>query len=118
MKAHPYRVWILVAVIAAAAIGLFLYRNLDANLLLVFLVAVNCVTVLLFGYDKMASQREGAGRVPNAVLFGLAVIGGALGAAVGMRVFHHKTGQRYRWWRLVVWASLLAYIVLLVLWLF
>jgi uncharacterized membrane protein YsdA (DUF1294 family) len=118
MKAHPYRVWILVVVIVAAAIGLFLYRNLDASLLLVYLVAVNSVTLLFFGYDKTASQREGAGRVPNAVLFGLAVVGGALGAVVGMRVFHHKTAPRYRWWRLVVWISLLAYIVLSLLWLF
>ena len=118
MKAHPYRVWNLVAVLLAAALGLLLYWRLDLNLLVVYLVAVNVVTVLLFGYDKTAAQRKGAGRIPNPVLFGLAVVGGALGALVGMRIFHHKTGERYRSWRLVVWASLLAHITLALLWLF
>ncbi len=43
-------------------------------------------------------------------------MGGALGALVGVRVFHHKTGRRYRWWRLIVWFSLLAYVGLFLLW--
>jgi uncharacterized membrane protein YsdA (DUF1294 family) len=117
MKAHPYRVWGFVAALLAAVIGFLLYRYLDIGLLGVYLCAINLATFVLFWYDKTASRKEGAGRVPNQILFGLSAVGGALGALAGMRVFHHKTGLRYRWWRLVVWVSLLIYIALFLRWL-
>ena len=117
MKAHPYRVWTFVAAVLAVLVGWLLYRYLDLSALWVYLAAINVVTAVLFGYDKTASRRENAGRIPNPVLFGLSIVGGALGALIAMRVFRHKTGPRYRWWRLVVWASLLAYVILAVRWL-
>jgi uncharacterized membrane protein YsdA (DUF1294 family) len=118
MKTHPYRVWILFVVLLVVIIGLVLYGTVGISFGWMYLIAINVVTFLLFMYDKMASRRERAGRIPNRVLFGLCVLGGAIGAWAGMRVFHHKTGPRYRRWRMVVWLSLLAYVMLSILWLF
>ena len=44
----------------------------------------------MYGIDKRQAQRDGW-RVPEAVLHGLALIGGVLGAWAGRAFFHHKT---------------------------
>lgn len=58
-------------------------------LLLVWL-GLNAVVACVYGYDKW--QAKGGGRrVPERTLLGLALLGGAAGALVGMRVTRHKT---------------------------
>lgn len=56
----------------------------------IYLIAVNIAAYLLFGIDKRKSIR-GEWRVPESTLLFLAFLGGAPGAMIGMRVFHHKT---------------------------
>lgn len=56
----------------------------------IYLIAVNIAAFLLFGIDKRKAIR-GEWRVPEGTLLSLAVFGGAPGAMIGMRVFHHKT---------------------------
>lgn len=46
---------------------------------------------LAMGLDKWKAKREGARRIPEKTLLGLAAIGGSIGAICGMRLFHHKT---------------------------
>ena len=68
------------------------------GLLWAWLAVVNLVTFLAFGLDKWKARRkvqhESVRRVPEKTLFLLAVLGGSLGALLGMRVFHHKTLHR------------------------
>ena len=77
-----------------------------------YLAAANVITALLYGADK-AKARRGAWRIPERVLLGCGICGGALGALLGMRLFHHKT--RHWYFRaintaaLLAWAALLAY---------
>lgn len=55
------------------------------------------MSVILFcmmGADKHRARR-GTRRIPEARLFFAAVLGGAPGGWLGMRVFHHKTRHRY-----------------------
>jgi uncharacterized membrane protein YsdA (DUF1294 family) len=47
-------------------------------------------TFLFYGWDKWRAKRSGR-RVPERTLHGLALLGGFLGAWLGMRVFRHKT---------------------------
>lgn len=54
-------------------------------------VAVNAVTFAYYGYDKGQARTDGAPRVPEVVLHGLAAAGGTGGAYGGMRYFRHKT---------------------------
>ncbi len=43
--------------------------------------------------DKKAARKHRR-RIPEKVLFGIAIFGGALGSYLGMRVFHHKTRHK------------------------
>ena len=59
-----------------------------------WLLAVNATAFFTYGYDKwIAGNRPRSMRVPEAVLLGLALVGGTPGAYVGMRLFHHKTAK-------------------------
>ena len=77
--------------------------------LLWYLAAVNLVTFTVYGVDK-AKARRGAWRVPEKTLFLLPLLGGSIGALLGMRAFRHKTKHWYFVWGIP--AILLAQIAL------
>lgn len=78
-----------------------------------YLVLANLVGFLLMAADKRRA-RSGAWRIPEHTLFAVALLGGSLGAWVGMYCFRHKT----RHWRFVVGMPLiLAAQLLLAFWL-
>lgn len=58
-----------------------------------YLIAINLIAFLAFGIDKRKAQK-GAWRIKEATLLGLAVIGGSIGALLGMKVFRHKTKHK------------------------
>lgn len=55
-----------------------------------YLIIINIITFILYGSDKSRARRN-AWRIPELTLIGFAAAGGALGAFLGMRIFHHKT---------------------------
>ena len=59
-----------------------------------YLAAVNLAAFALMGVDKRRARR-GDWRISEKALFLPAVLGGALGGLLGMRVFHHKTKHWY-----------------------
>ena len=59
-------------------------------IIIIYLIAINVVTFFLYGIDKWKAKRS-KWRIPEATLLGLAVIGGSIGAWIGMKVWHHKT---------------------------
>ena len=60
------------------------------ELLLYYFVCVNVLTFFVYGIDK-SKARQGKWRISEATLLLLAVIGGSIGAWLGMRVWRHKT---------------------------
>ena len=54
------------------------------------LIVLNIVTFLVYGIDKWKAK-QGSWRISEASLLILAVIGGSIGALIGMKVWHHKT---------------------------
>ena len=60
------------------------------QLILACLVVINVVTFFTYGIDKWKA-RHSKWRISEATLLGLAVIGGSIGAWLGMKVWHHKT---------------------------
>lgn len=68
-----------------------------AGALAVWLIAINLVTFAVYGADKRRARR-GAWRVPEKTLFLLPLLGGSVGALLGMRVFRHKTKHWYFVW--------------------
>ena len=61
-----------------------------ANALLYYLIVINVVTFLVYGIDKVKAKR-GYWLISEVTLLMLAVIGGSIGALLGMKVWHHKT---------------------------
>ena len=65
----------------------------DLNLLhivLVYLATINVVTFFIYGIDKWKAKKSKM-RIRETALLGLAVLGGSIGAWLGMKVWHHKT---------------------------
>ena len=58
--------------------------------MLLALLIINLLTFFVYGLDK-AKARRAQWRIPEATLLGLAVLGGSIGAWIGMKVWHHKT---------------------------
>ena len=65
--------------------------------LLIWLAGVNVVTFALYGIDKHRAKK-GRWRIPERTLLLLPLLGGSVGALLGMRVFHHKTKHWYFVW--------------------
>ena len=83
--------------------------------LLYYLIVINVVTFLVYGIDKWKAvnqrgqsqtrlsyaerkqprpkvkTKQGSWRISEATLLILAVIGGSIGALLGMKIWHHKT---------------------------
>lgn len=57
---------------------------------IIYLLIINVVTFLLYGFDKWRAKRD-KWRVPEKTLLLMAAIGGSIGAFAGMQVFRHKT---------------------------
>ena len=57
---------------------------------LIYLVVINLLTFITYGIDKLKAKRS-KWRISEATLLGLAVVGGSIGAWLGMKAWHHKT---------------------------
>lgn len=55
-----------------------------------YLLGINAVTFIVYGIDKYKAKKT-KWRIPEATLLLLAVLGGSIGAWMGMKVWHHKT---------------------------
>ena len=55
-----------------------------------YLLAINAVAFIVYGIDKYKAKKA-KWRIPETTLLLLAVLGGSIGAWMGMKVWHHKT---------------------------
>ena len=60
------------------------------HIVLVYLAVMGVVTFFVYGIDKWKAKKS-KWRVPEATLLMLAILGGSIGAWLGMKVWHHKT---------------------------
>ena len=58
--------------------------------LIYYLLAINAVAFIMYGIDKYKAKKA-KWRISEATLLLLAVLGGSIGAWIGMKVWHHKT---------------------------
>ena len=58
-----------------------------------YLIIINIVTFLVYGIDKWKAKKS-LWRVRENSLLMLAVLGGSIGAWLGMKVWHHKTQHK------------------------
>ena len=60
------------------------------KILIIYFVTINLATFLVYGVDKWKAKRS-KWRITEAALLLLAVLGGSIGALLGMKVWRHKT---------------------------
>ena len=58
-----------------------------------YLLIINIITFIIYGIDKYKSIKHKY-RISEATLIILAILGGAIGAFLGMVTFHHKTQKK------------------------
>ena len=59
-----------------------------------YLTILSILTFILYGVDKLKAK-AGAYRIPEKILLGLSLLGGAPGGIIAMRLFRHKTNKKY-----------------------
>lgn len=57
---------------------------------LLYWLGINVVAFLLYGVDKWKAKRA-KWRISEATLIWMAVLGGSVGALLGIKLWHHKT---------------------------
>lgn len=60
------------------------------KVMLIYLAVVNVLAFIMYGIDKYKAKHD-RWRIREAILIGIALMGGSVGAWIGMRVWHHKT---------------------------
>ena len=63
-------------------------------ILIAYLCVVNIVAFAMFGIDKKRARKH-QWRISEKALFISAIIGGSIGALLGMHIFRHKTKHWY-----------------------
>ena len=81
---------------------------------LLYLLLINAAAFLLMLVDKLKAKKN-RWRIPERTLFGSALLGGSIGAILGMYTFRHKT--RHLSFTLGMPAILIAQVALII-WIF
>lgn len=63
-------------------------------IIVIYLVIINIVGFASMGIDKWKAKHH-AWRIPERILFTIAIFGGSLGSLIGMYTFRHKTKHWY-----------------------
>jgi|688.fasta_scaffold340115_1 uncharacterized membrane protein YsdA (DUF1294 family) len=90
MKGSPQVIFGTLAVLLTAVLTAGILLNFEIPIWLAATLAVNVIAVFFVGLDKSLSKGKSL-RIPESILFLLALCGGALGVFVAMQIFRHKT---------------------------
>ena len=116
MPTHqPKKTFLRIAVVLVAVISSLLWW-LGLPALYAYLIGINAVTMLLYGYDKRQAI-VGRGRVPEVILHAAALVGGSPGALIAQMLFRHKT-RKFKFRLVFVGVVLLQVLVALGYWYF
>ena len=84
------------------------------RIIIIYLLVINIATFFTYGIDKWKAKKS-KWRIREASLLTLAVLGGSIGAWLGMKVWHHKTmHKKFKYGVpaiLILQLALLAYII-------
>jgi uncharacterized membrane protein YsdA (DUF1294 family) len=100
---------ILGAILWLIVFGVFIYET-DWNYITNWVFAGTIVTFLFFVGDKLFATARGS-RVPSGVLWGMSLLGGVIGAWLGMIILRHKFDYKSFWTvqvvATIIWGALL-----------
>ena len=63
------------------------------RIIIIYLLVINIATFFTYGIDKLKAKKK-LWRIRESSLLMLAVLGGSIGAWLGMKVWHHKTQHK------------------------
>ncbi|PCJ15939.1 MAG: hypothetical protein COB02_17385 [Candidatus Cloacimonadota bacterium] len=90
-KKSPVQFYLLIAILFITLITIYL--GSQYGYFKVYLFAINLVTTLVYGYDKLTAKYIWF-RVPENVLLILGLFGGSIGGFIGQVLFRHKTSKK------------------------
>ena len=64
------------------------------KLICLYLIIINIIAFIMFGADKLKAAKH-KWRISEKALFASALLGGSVGAVLGMFIFRHKTQHWY-----------------------
>ncbi len=64
------------------------------KIIVLYLIVINFIGIIIMASDKSKAKHH-AFRIPERVLFFVAIIGGSIGTWAGMYMFRHKTKHWY-----------------------
>ncbi len=64
------------------------------NIVFAYLIGINLIAFFMYRLDKKKARYHKY-RIPEKVLFAVALLGGSIGAMLGMRICRHKTKHWY-----------------------
>jgi uncharacterized membrane protein YsdA (DUF1294 family) len=73
--------------------------------LIIYLLAVNALTFIIYWADKRAARHKGASRTPEYVLLLAGFLGGTLAAIIAQQTLRHKNKKRsyqFKFWALTI----------------
>ena len=76
-----------------------------------YIIIINLIAFAVYGIDKKKAVK-GQWRIPEATLIGLSIIGGGIGAMLGMSVWHHKT-RKWKF-KIIIPLSVVTWIAVLI----
>jgi len=99
--------------IASFVLALFVFSPEPPLSLYAFLISINLSAWILIAWDKAIAGRT-ITRVPERVFLALALLGGAAGLLLGMKLFRHKTKKGSFQYSLVAIFAIQALLILIV----
>lgn len=70
------------------------YKGKTVKIFCVFVLIFSALSVILTVYDKFSARKGNMYRIPEKVLLGVAVFGGAAAQYIVMKIIRHKTCHR------------------------
>ena len=110
MPTNPKKQFSIIAIILIAAVFALLLYFTKLNLLYSYLLSINIITFLIYGYDKHQAKKVGM-RIPEIVLHLMALMGGSPGALLGQLTFRHKI-KKMRF-IIVFWAIVILQVIVI-----
>ena len=106
IKKTPEKSFAIIALLLTLAVIALLIWLFGPNAWFwIWISAWSITAIIFYGFDKMQAKRSGR-RVPEVVLHALSLIGGSIGALLGMVVFHHKT-RKPQFWAIAIGSTVL-----------
>ena len=111
-KNSPYTIYGITALILTI-IFIISFSSISLSIIISYLISINLVTFLYYGFDKMIAGSESV-RIPELVLHSLALAGGSPAGLLAQKLFRHKTIKTS--FQITYWAIVILQIIL-ILWL-